>query len=76
MKKSVKPAGISVQHKFKEKTQEKLMLFPFLLFFGIFTILPVLSSLVLSFTDFNMLQLPKFSGLNNYFTLLLNDDVF
>lgn len=76
MKKAVNSADISIRHKSEEKVQEWLMLFPFLIFFGVFTILPVLASFVLSFTDFNMLQMPKFAGLDNYFTLLLNDDVF
>jgi len=52
------------------------MLAPFFTLFFIFTILPVLSSAVLSFTDFNMLETPNFVGFNNYRHLLVNDDVF
>jgi len=52
------------------------MLLPFLLLFGVFTILPVLSSLVLSFTDFNMLEPPSFVGLRNYIRLFIEDDIF
>jgi len=49
---------------------------PFLILFGLFTLLPVLSSIIISFTDFNMLQWPSFVGLQNYARLLLEDDVF
>ncbi len=49
---------------------------PFLLLFFTFTILPILSSVVLSFTDFNMLQTPSFVGMENYIRLLLEDDIF
>lgn len=56
--------------------QEWGMLLPFLLLFGVFTILPVLSSLVLSFTDFNMLEPPSYVGLRNYIRLFIEDDIF
>ena len=49
---------------------------PFLLLFFTFTILPILSSVVLSTTNFNMLQTPSFVGMENYVRLLLEDDIF
>ena len=49
---------------------------PFMLFFLTFQVIPVLFSLALSFTDFNMQQTPNFVGLENYRSLFLNDDVF
>ena len=49
---------------------------PFMLFFLTFQVIPVLFSLALSFTAFNMLQTPNFVGLENYRSLFLNDDVF
>ncbi len=49
---------------------------PYALFFFIFVIIPIISSLFLSFTDFNMLQIPKFTGISNYLRLFLHDDVF
>lgn len=52
------------------------MIAPFMLLFLIFTVLPVAAAIGLSFTDFNMLQMPNFVGLDNYRTLFLNDDVF
>lgn len=52
------------------------MMAPFLLIFFTFTILPVIMSLFLSLTTFDMLNPPKFVGLDNYIHLLLHDDVF
>ena len=53
-----------------------LMMLPYMIGFTLFTILPVLISLYLSFTSFNMLQFPKFVGFNNYLTLFLDDEIF
>lgn len=53
-----------------------LMIAPFLIAFFIFTVLPVVAAIALSFTDFNMLQTPNWVGFDNYKTLFLNDDVF
>lgn len=53
-----------------------LMVLPFFLLFFMFTLLPIISSVVLSFTDFNMINTPRLIGISNYFRLLLNDDVF
>lgn len=51
------------------------MLLPFMLCFFVFTVLPVLAAIALSFTDFNMLQTPHFIGIENY-TRLFSDDIF
>lgn len=48
---------------------------PFLIFFFIFTLLPVIVSVVLSFTYFNMVEFPKWIGLMNYMRLFLDDDI-
>lgn len=53
-----------------------LMMAPFMLVFLVFTIIPVVMSLPMGFTDFDMVQLPKFVGLSNYMTLFLNDSIF
>ena len=53
-----------------------VMLAPYFILFFFFTVLPVLASMVLSFTDFNMLEWPKFTGWTNYIRLLVNDDLF
>jgi multiple sugar transport system permease protein len=52
------------------------MVFPYCLLFFAFTVLPVIASIVISFTDFNMLEIPRFVGLKNYAKLFLEDDVF
>lgn len=53
-----------------------VMLAPFFLLFCLFTVFPVLLSIFMSFTDFNVLQTPNFVGLNNYLTLFLDDEIF
>ena len=52
------------------------MLAPFMIFFIVFTVIPVLMTLPIGFTDFNMVQPPKFVGLSNYITLFLSDKIF
>lgn len=53
-----------------------VMLAPYYFLFVLFTILPVILSLVLSFTDFNMLQTPNIVWFNNYTRLFLDDETF
>ena len=53
------------------------MVAPFLLLFIIFTVLPVVLSILLSLTDFNMLQIPpRFLGVENYVRLFFDDEIF
>lgn len=52
------------------------MLLPFMSLFLIFTVAPVVMSLPIGFTNFNMIESPKFVGLSNFYTLFLNDDTF
>lgn len=49
---------------------------PFLVIFFIFTLLPVVLSFILSFTDFNGLEIPRFIFFENYLQLFLSDDEF
>lgn len=53
-----------------------VMLAPFFLLFGFFVVLPVLAGVALSFTHFNLLQIPTWAGLTNYLRLFLDDDIF
>ncbi|MBQ8345615.1 MAG: sugar ABC transporter permease [Clostridia bacterium] len=53
-----------------------LMVAPYMLIFSCFTVLPVVLSIVLSFTDFNLLELPNFVWFDNYIRLFLDDDIF
>ncbi len=52
------------------------LLLPFMVLFILFTIVPVVMSLPMGFTNFNMIQSPKWVGLSNFYTLFVNDDVF
>lgn len=52
------------------------MLAPYFFLFFLFTVLPVLASIALSFTSFNMLEMPKFIGWDNYLKLFLDDNIF
>ena len=52
------------------------MLAPFFLLFIIFTVLPVFLSMLLSLTDFNMLEMPNWKGISNFTRLFLEDDIF
>ena len=53
-----------------------LMVAPYMLVFCCFTVLPVLLSIVISFTDFNLLQMPNIVWVDNYIRLFLDDDIF
>ncbi len=53
-----------------------VMVAPFLVMFIAFTVVPVVLSILLSFTSFNMLQFPEWKGLDNYVQLFLADDLF
>ncbi|WP_053377441.1 carbohydrate ABC transporter permease [Paenibacillus sp. FJAT-27812] len=53
-----------------------LFLAPFLILFTLFTIVPVVTSVVLSFTYYNILEAPRFIGLSNYRLLFVDDDIF
>jgi len=53
-----------------------LFMLPFTILFIIFVIAPVLTSVYLSFTYYNMLEPPRWIGLSNYRLLFLEDDVF
>ncbi len=49
---------------------------PFFILFVVFTVAPVLGSVFVSFTDFDMMRLPGFVGIENYTRLFLEDKVF
>lgn len=60
----------------KNTTVYYLMLLPFGLLFLLFILLPILASVILSFTDFNLVQTPHFTGLDNYIRMFFDDSVF
>ena len=53
-----------------------LFLAPYAILFFTFFILPIGTSICLSFTYYNMLEAPKFIGFQNYINLILQDEVF
>ena len=53
-----------------------LMIAPYCIIFTLFTVIPVVLSAVISFTNFNMLQWPSFIGIDNYIDLFFADDIF
>jgi len=53
-----------------------LMIAPYFLLFLFMTAIPVCMALPMGFTNFNMVTFPKFIGLNNFYTLFLEDEVF
>lgn len=52
------------------------MMLPFLTVFIMFMVIPVFSSLILSFFKYDMINAPSFSGLENYFRMFVKDKVF
>ena len=69
----------------KTKTKSKLgapqsaslfMLAPWGILFIVFMLIPVIAAFLLSFTYFDMLNFPSFSGFDNYIRVLLDDDIF
>ena len=63
-------------HEIKRNKTAYLMVAPYMLIFTCFTVLPVALSLVISFTNFNLLQIPDFIWFDNYIRLFLDDDIF
>ena len=53
-----------------------LFLAPYAILFFTFFILPIATSIVLSFTYYNILEPPRFIGFQNYINLILQDEVF
>ena len=71
------PAYLSYQWRLVRKYRQLyVLMLPFVIIFTLFTILPVLLSVVLSLTSYNVLETPKFVGWDNYIRLFMYDDVF
>ena len=83
MAKAEKPAAsrelTKAQWKWKEAKQNwvaYVMVAPYMIIFAMFTIVPVFLSIFMSFTDFNMLEMPNMVWMKNYVTLFFDDDIF
>jgi len=60
----------------KKSKHYYVLMAPYAILFFTFTVLPVLMSLGISFSYFNLLEPPRFVGLDNYIKLFLEDDIF
>lgn len=60
----------------KDKAVCYAFIAPYMIIFITFTVLPVLASMFLSLTSFNMLERPIFVGAENYIRMFLEDEIF
>ena len=56
--------------------QNYALMAPFLILFALFTLIPIIYSVVISFTNFNIFTPPTFVGWDNYLRMFFDDDVF
>ena len=73
---TMKGRGRGFLHNIASNWQMYVLLFPFMFFFFLFTVWPVIASIFVSFTEYNVLEAPRFVGLDNYRRLFLEDDIF
>ena len=60
----------------RQNREAYLMLLPFMLIFTVFTVIPVIMSLPMGLTDFDMVKYPPtWVGLSNFYNLFLNDSI-
>ena len=71
-----KESAVATWQKMKRSKHCYLFLAPYALLFTLFFIVPVIMSIILGFTYYNILEPPEFMGFQNYINLLLADDVF
>ncbi|MFA6791209.1 MAG: hypothetical protein WCR28_02070, partial [Candidatus Izemoplasmatales bacterium] len=74
-------ASLLLTQRKKKGVREKqpiayLFVFPYLLMFAIFIVIPVFAAIFLSFTYFDTVRAPSLVGFSNYITILTNDDIF
>lgn len=69
----IREAGLGYQ--VRKNWQNYVLIAPFFILFTLFTLLPVLIAIILSFTNYNLLTQPEFAGLDNYIRMLLDDDI-
>ena len=67
---------VSLKKRFRQNWDCYLYMAPYMLIFFTFTVLPVVMSIVLSFTYYNILEPPQFIFLYTYRNLFATDDVF
>ncbi len=62
--------------KAKQRKMCYLFLAPYAILFCMFYVFPVVASIRYSFTYYNILESPRWIGLQNYISLILEDDIF
>ncbi|MCK6580660.1 MAG: sugar ABC transporter permease [Anaerolineae bacterium] len=71
---------MSIRRSFQHWLKKEGSAYAFLSFYGIlfivFIVVPVLAAFLLSFTFFDAIQAPRFLGLDNYISLITQDDTF
>ena len=60
----------------KQSVAGYIFILPFIIGFLVFTIIPMISSLYLSFTDYSILGSPKWVGLKNYIKMFTKDSKY
>lgn len=70
-----RPYGLS-RREMKKNLPYYVLLAPFFTLFVIFMLIPVLAAMLLSLTDFNMVQAPNWVGLQNYVRIFIDDEIF
>lgn len=77
-KKEAEPVTLRNKKPFfnREDGKSYLLLSPYIVLFTTFILVPTLMTVYLSFTYFDVINPSKFTGLQNYITLLTQDEVF
>lgn len=60
----------------RKNWQNYALMASFLILFALFTLIPIIYSVVISFTNFNIFTTPTFVGWDNYLRMFFDDDVF
>ena len=61
---------------FREQLPLFVMFIPFFTFFLLFTVIPIISSVFLSLTSYDLLSTPSFVGIDNFKKMFVQDEVF
>ena len=61
---------------FREQLPLFIMFIPFFTFFLLFTVIPIISSMFLSLTSYDLLSTPSFVGIDNFRKMFVQDEVF
>lgn len=71
----MKRTGALLRKQIYENRTLYFMMMPFAILFFLFTIVTVVTAIGLSFTNYNLVEMPSFAGLDNYVRMFLDDDV-